>query len=82
MEPRGSPGRPCAARATHDPPSRECERRLQHDALHRHWRCPELPTPMDRGPGGGGPGGRAQCPATRDAGEGPLSPSGAASQTA
>ena len=38
------PGRPRTARATHDPPCRACERRLQYDALHRQWRCPECRT--------------------------------------
>ena len=35
------PGRPRAARATHDPPCQACERGLQYDALHRRWRCPD-----------------------------------------
>lgn len=34
------PGRERAARATHDPPCRECERRLQYEEG-RHWRCPD-----------------------------------------
>ena len=35
------PGRPRAARVTHDPPCRACERRLQYDAMHRRWMCPD-----------------------------------------
>ena len=35
------PGRPRTARVTHDPPCRACERRLQYEALHRRWRCPD-----------------------------------------
>ena len=35
------PGRPRAARVTHDPPCQACERRLQYDALHRGWMCPD-----------------------------------------
>jgi len=38
------PGRARAARATHDPPCRVCERRLQYDAPHRRWRCPDCRT--------------------------------------
>ena len=35
------PGRPRAARVTHDPPCQACERRLQYDELHRRWMCPD-----------------------------------------
>ena len=37
-------GRARAARATHDPPCRVCERGLQYEDQHRHWRCPDCHT--------------------------------------
>ena len=38
------PGRPRAARATHDPPCRACNRRLEYDDLQRDWQCPDCGT--------------------------------------
>ena len=38
------PGRPPAARVTHDPPCRACERGLQYEAPRRRWRCPDCRT--------------------------------------
>lgn len=42
--PGGKPGRARAARATHDPPCRVCERRLQYEDQSRQWRCPDCNT--------------------------------------
>ena len=38
------PGRARAARVTHDPPCRACERSLQYEVPRRRWRCPSCNT--------------------------------------
>ena len=42
------PGRPRAARATHDPPCAACERALLYDTPLRLWRCPDCRRTYDR----------------------------------
>ena len=39
LEPRER-GRARTARATHDPPCRDCERSLRYDEARRRWQCP------------------------------------------